>query len=159
MLKRGFFFPFHIAKKVKMEKMNLLSSLKLLWNPSLRSKCQQWQEMNSLGVLFPCDEERRGIVSRTSESVHYKVWASFFGRHALYIFSLFFLFYSVCLFAYFWWREHSTHDQQNKSAAPLVSGMEFLFKPYITQNENLSGLYRAPTHSVIIWGIPKSFVP
>ena len=56
-----------------MEKINFLSSLKLLWNPSLRSKCQQWQEMNSLGVLFPCDEERRGMVSEMSESVHDEV--------------------------------------------------------------------------------------
>lgn len=29
--------------------------------------------MNSLGVLFPCDAERRGMVTEMSESVHDEV--------------------------------------------------------------------------------------
>lgn len=29
--------------------------------------------MNSQGILFPCDEERRGMVSEMSESVHDEV--------------------------------------------------------------------------------------
>ena len=33
------------------------------------------------------------------------------------------LFYSVCLFVCFWRREYTTHDQQNKSATPLESGI------------------------------------
>ena len=66
-----------------------------------------------------------------SESVHDKVQVSYLSQHALYLFLPLFSFLLVCLFVYFWRREHTTHDQQNKSATPRVTGMEFLFKSYI----------------------------
>ena len=102
----SFFFFFFLRKwsVKKGKRTNFLSSLKLLWNPSLRGKCQQWQEKNLMGVaFFSCDEERRGIVSELSESVHDEVWASFLGQHALYLFSVSFLFcLFVCLFLATW---------------------------------------------------------
>ena len=47
------------------------------------------------------------------------------------------LFYSVYLFVCFWRREHTTHDQQNKSATPLESGIGILFKTYINSKRKL----------------------
>ena len=119
-------------------KNKFLSSLKLLWNPSLRIKFQQWK----LEVLFPCDEERRGIVSEMSESVHDKVQVSFLSQHALYLFSLFFLFcLFVCLFIF---GDVNILHTINKINRLRLAWLEWNFysSRTSTQNENLSGLYR-----------------
>ena len=119
-------------------KKKFLSSLKLLWNPSLRIKFQQWK----LEFLFPCDEERRGIVSEMSESVHDKVQVSFLSQHALYLFSLFFLFcLFVCLFIF---GDVNILHTINKINRLRLAWLEWNFysSRTSTQNENLSGLYR-----------------
>ena len=127
-----------MVSEKKGEERIFLGSLKLLWNPSLRGKCQQWQEKNLMGVaFFSCDEERRGIVSELSESVHDEVWASFLGQHALYLFSVSFLFcLFVCLSVFGDVNILHTINKINLLRLLRVE-LGFLFKTYINSKRKL----------------------
>ena len=101
-----FFFFFLFAKIVseKREKNKFFKFTKAAVEPFPKGQVSTMtrKELNG-GCFFSCGEERRGIVSELSESVHDEVWASFLGQHALYFFSVSFLFcLFVCLFLATW---------------------------------------------------------
>ena len=161
----------------KGKRINFLSSLKLLWNPSLRGKCQQWQEKNLMGVAFflVVKKEEESLANcRNQFTMKFEL---LFSVNMLCIFSRS-LFYSVCLFVCFWRREHTTHDQQNKSATPLESGIGIFIQDVhqlktktwavCSGNNMISGAIchgtgnrteRNSIRSVIMRVIPNSFLP